>query len=374
MSVLAGPVALLVLLKNFRTDIRSLTLSVWEWAVPFIPFAFVWEFVQFWHNVTLAEPAPLSRIFWGAVIYAGARHLGVTRKQLAYAACIGACVYFAIAMDEFFIQGRERVWGGVYENRFGQFSVWLAGLCFLHFLYREREKADSYLTYFLPLGSFFALVTAVMTGSRGALAAIPVLFFIAPMAGRRNRKLAFIATICLFLIGFTVFLYPPVTTRFFLAFQEFIQYFKESVFSETSIGVRLETWRIAFGILGSHPLLGMGFTSFANLQASHEVSFNIPGAVLLLPDFHSDWGKIIVLGGACLFMSFCISIFLLFKRAASDVYRYWFLLGALIFSFAELFFCNKLGFSFFVSTWALYSASSDNEKYGLLSSGINKFC
>ncbi len=361
MSVLAGPLVLLVLFFNVKNGFRQRAQSACKWAIPFIPFALAWEFIQFWHNLTPIDSTPLTRVFWGAVIYTGARYIGVTKRQLAYAACIGACAYFLIAMDEFFIQGRGRVWGGVYENRFGQFSVWLAGLCFLHFLSRDKDELDPVLTFLTPLSCVFAMIPAVLSGSRGAFLALPALLILAPLADERKRKPAIVATIILFLIMAMALFVPAVNERIILAYREFRQYFDEPVFTETSIGVRLELWRVAFGILFEHPLLGVGFTSFSALQASPINHVAVPDLLRSLPDYHSDWGKMIGLGGGFLLVSFCTSITLLFRRAGTDVYRLWGLFGALMFSLAELFFCNKLGLSFFVSTWALYSAAKDNE-------------
>lgn len=369
MSVFAGPLALLLMLapvKRLREDFKEAALSAWSWGVPFIPFVLAWVFVQLWHGLQPADLAPLSRVLWGAAIYVGACHMGVTRRQLAYAACIGACAYFSIAMVEFFIQDLGRVSGGIYINRFGQFSVWLAGLCFLHFLSGDNAEHDPVLTWLLPVSCALALVAAVLSGSRGALAAIPALFLIMPMISKKNRTTALWTALILLMAIPVVLMFPAAKARAWLAYQEFMQYFNEPVFSETSIGIRLETWRVAFKILAEHPFLGIGFTSFADLHANHENFAVIPHALLILPDFHSDWGKFIGLGGGLLLGGFCISIALLLRRAISDAPRLWSLLAALTFSFAELFFCDKLGFSFFVSTWALYSAAMANDEQASL--------
>ena len=371
MSVLAGPIALLLIfvsVQRLGENFKAVALSAWAWIVPFIPFVLAWAFVQFWHGLQPADLAPMSRVLWGAVIYIGACRLGVTRRQLACVACIGACAYFSISMVEFFIQGLDRVSGGIYINRFGQFSVWLAGLCFLHFLSEDKTKASPIWTWFLLLSCVLALVPAVLSGSRGALAAIPALFLIMPMMSKKSRTMALWAGLFLLMTIPLVLLFPAAKARTWLAFQEFWQYFTEPVFSETSIGIRLETWKVAFQILAEHPFIGSGFTSFAKLQANQESFAAIPQALLILPDFHSDWGKLIGLGGGVLLGGFCVSSVLLLRRALSDVYRLWGLLAALTFSLAELFFCDKLGFSFFVSTWALYSAAMTNDTLALLKS------
>ena len=361
LSVLAGPLVLLLLFFDSENDFRQMVQVAWKWAIPFVPFALTWEFIQLWHNLTPIDSTPLTRVFWGAVIYTGARRLGLTRKQLAYAAGLGACAYFFIAIDEFFVQGRGRVWGGVYENRFGQFSVWLAGLCSLHFMSRKQEKLNFTLTPLLPLASVLALIAAILSGSRGAIAALPTLLIVTLLADKQNQKQAMVATAILFIAMSFTLLFPAVNERFFLAYRELKQYFDETVFTETSIGIRLEMWRIAFGILSEHPFLGIGFTSFSALQMNPMNHVTVPDVLRSLPDFHSDWGKIIGLGGALLLVSLGSTIILLFRKSGSDVYRLWGLFSALIFSFAELFFCNKLSFSFLVSTWALYSAAADNE-------------
>lgn len=364
LSVLVGPLLLVLLLTGLarkRILPQDLGMQIWRWALPFLPFVLAWEFIQLWHQFSPVDSAPLTRVLWGAVIYAGARYVGISRKHLAYAACVGAFAYFAIAMHEWLILGRGRVWGGVYENRFGQFSVLLAGLCFLHFLSRYKEAYGRFLMYFLPMACVLALVAAILSGSRGALAGLCMLLAVVPVVDRQNRKFTVFATLSLLGGCAMALFFPSVRDRALLAVQEVVQYFLESEFSATSLGIRLDMWRIALVLLVDHPFFGFGFTSFSTLSASQIQQINIPSEIMGFADFHSDWGKIMAVGGGLLLLSSVVSLLMLLRRAVIDPYRVWTVLAALVFSLSELFFCNKLGFSFFIVIYSLYAAAADND-------------
>ncbi len=367
LSVLAGPLLLVILLTELsrkRILLQEFGMQIFRWMLPFLPFVLAWEFIQFWHHFSPIDSAPLTRVLWGAVIYAGARYVGVSRKHLAYAACAGAAAYFAIAMNEVLVQGRVRVWGGVYENRFGQFSVLLAGLCFLHFLSQSKEFYGKFLRYLLPLACILALVVALLSGSRGALAGLCVLLIVIPVVNRHNKRFTVFATLALFCAVILSLLHPSVRERTWLAVQEVVRYFSESEFSETSLGIRLELWRIAFALLVEHPWSGAGFTTFSALPLDQIQQLHVPTVLLTIPDFHSDWGKIMAVGGGLLLLSVVVSILMLIRQSWADPYRLWAVLAALVFSLAELFFCNKIGFSFLIAICALYAAAADNAAQG----------
>ena len=131
LSVLAAPVGLLMLLQTPRNEWRGLLLSAWRFSLPFLPFALGWTFAQIWHAYQPADMNPPTRVLWCALLFVGARQLGISYRHLAIVAGIAAVTYCVVAMTEVYGLGRDRAWGGTYENRFGQYAIWMAALCCL---------------------------------------------------------------------------------------------------------------------------------------------------------------------------------------------------------------------------------------------------
>lgn len=111
LSVLAGPISLVLLFLAPRNEIRPLLLSACRWALPFLPFVLAWIFAQVWHANNPMDATPLSRLFWCAVLFLGARLAGISYRHLAIAAGIGAIGYGLVAFVEVYGLGRERAWG-----------------------------------------------------------------------------------------------------------------------------------------------------------------------------------------------------------------------------------------------------------------------
>lgn len=366
LSVLAGPLCLLLLLLAPRSEIKPLLLAAWRWSQPFLPFVVGWTFAQFWHQYNPLDFAPLSRLFWCALLFIGARLVGITHRQLAVVACIAATAYCVIALGEVFLQGRARAWGEVYENRFGQYAIWLAALCVLHAVLGKLQDKSRVLLGCLLVASLLGLFAALLSGSRGALSILPVLMLVLlskTMDWRRGALIALAMTAVLAVVlGGVCYLYNPMCSRLELIYQEAWNYFNEPVFSPTSIGARLELARISLLTWLDHPLLGTGYTSLTQLYATHPALGTPHPAILGIPGFHSDWFQAIGIGGGLLLVSLLTSCVWMFVAAKRDVYRLSFLGFAIVFSFIELFFCNKMGLSLLMVCWALYAAAEQNRE------------
>lgn len=362
MSVLAGPLSLVMLLLFARHERAALLSSAWQWSKPFLPFVAGWTLIQLWHRVDAIDYWQLTRVFWGAVIYLGARWARLTRVHLAYAACAGALAYLVIGSVEVFIMDRPRAWGGVYENRFGQFSVWLSGLCLLHVVFAQQgDRLALWLRSSLLLGSVAGLFAALLSGSRGALLALPALLpIVFVMSKAQRRRLITPSVVAAALVAAAILLHAPTHERLELVWQQTIQYFTQPSFVVTAVGIRLEMARIALQVLSEHPWAGVGFQSFPMLVEKYPSFATIPPPILAFSGFHSDWGHVIAVGGGTLVLALLGSLLLLARRTLGDAFLMWCLLCAVIFSISELFFCNKLGFSYLVSTWALYAAARAN--------------
>ncbi|MGE5385243.1 MAG: O-antigen ligase family protein [Betaproteobacteria bacterium] len=363
LSVLAAPVCLLLIFRASRSELQPLWRETWRWCLPFLPFVAGWMFVQLWHQYTPVDAAPLSRLLWCALIFVGARLAGVNYRHLAIAAGVAAAAYGAMAFWEVFVQGRERAWGRVYENRFGQYAIWVAALCVLHaVLGKPEDRSQKKLAVGLIFGSLLGLFAAILSGSRGALMALPVLMLMLIFKIMDWRRGILVVTGMIAVMGALCYFYSPIYSRFELIYTEIFNYFHDPSFTPTSIGVRLELARVSLVTWFEHPWLGAGYTSLKQLYETHPALGVPPAGVLGIPGFHSDWFQVLGTGGGVLFSCFFATCVWMCAAARRDAYRLSFLGFALAFSFAEIFFTNNLGLSLLMACWALYAAAERNRK------------
>jgi hypothetical protein len=359
LSVLVGPICLFLLLQAHRkSSVTPLLQEALKWAMPFAPFVFCWMFAQLWHQYDPIDVTPFSTTVWCVLLFMGARLVSITRHQLSKIAAYAATAYGLIALGEVFLEGRGRAWGGVYENRFGQYAIWLSALCVLHFfLDTFKSKVFPCILLFAAL---FGLIAAWLSGSRGALAALPMLMTLLSLKSLNWRNGLFAACTVAIVLGAGYSLNSPIYQRFVLMSQEVLQYFNEPTFVATSIGVRFELARVSLMTWFEHPFLGAGYVSIRQLYESHP-SLGVPDpGILAIPGFHSDWFQVIGIGGGLLLLSLLATNIWLFATARQDPYRLMFLGFSVVFSFSELFMTHNLGLGLLMSCWALYSAAECN--------------
>mgnify|MGYP001324527823 CR=1 FL=1 len=362
LSLVAAPLALVLLLRLPLAEMRRELVAALNWSLPFLPFVGVWLLIQAWHQYSPFDANPLSRLLLTALVFVGARQVGVRHRHLAWAAALGAVTYALIAGFEVFIEGRERAWGGVYENRFGQYAAWLTLLCLIHALRAGREGLRRPELAVLIVGAAAGLFAALLTGSRGALLALVVAVFVVLFRSFDWRRVLVLSAALLLALGVACCLYLPFEARIVEAVQEVTQYFSEPVFTATSLGVRLELARVALLAMAEHPWLGTGYTSLAGLYAAHPALGAMPEALQKVPGFHGDWFQAMGMGGGALLLGLLATVAGMAKSAWRDHYRISLLVCALVFGIGELFLCHKMGLSLLMVCWALYAAADQTER------------
>ena len=144
MTVLAGPLAIIILLVNYkRLDLRALLNRAKVFLWPFLPLLLGLGFAVLYHHQDLEFKSTILSVFYGCMIYLAAKELNLSEKQLAYAACIGAVIYFATSIYEVNFIGRERAFGGTYENGFAQFCMMINGFALIYIL-DSTHKCNSF--------------------------------------------------------------------------------------------------------------------------------------------------------------------------------------------------------------------------------------
>lgn len=360
LSVLVGPLCFMLLLIRPREEWREGLRAAWCSVLPFVPFVIGWCVAQVFHGYDPLDLTPLSRVLLAALLFVGARIVGVRYWHLSCAAAVGAFAYGLIACVEVFILERDRAWGGVYENRFGQFAVWLGVLCVLHCQPLTMQRGATKRIWLLCTAFLAALFAILLSGSRGALLALPLAIAFSLARRLSLRQVFNVSFVVIVVCAGVLIASDSMRIRSVLGYQEFTQYFNEETFQGTSVGIRLELARVAVQTLSVKPWLGVGYSSLASLYQDYgQLLGEMPPSIASIPSFHSDWSQAIGIGGSLLLASLMVTILWLFYAARNDVYRTSFVVCALVFSISELFFLHKLGFSLLVATWALYAAAKD---------------
>ena len=362
LNVLSAPVSLILLWQAPRNELATLLQSTWRWCQPFLPFALMWTFAQLWHGYDPSDFNPLTRVLWCALLFAGARLAGVSYRHLSIVAGLGATVYCGVALVEVYGFGRERAWGGTYENRFGQYSIWIAALCFLHVFLGEPKIKSRVHRALLLVAGVLGIIATLLSGSRGALAALFVLIAIALFKSMNWRRGLLVAVAMISAVVAFCILYSPMYVRLELIFKEALAYFNEVSFTPTSIGIRLELYRIAYLTLLDDPVIGPGYTSLKQLYETHP-AFGLPNPELLdIPGFHNDWAQCVGVGGGLLLAGLLVTCVWMGIAAGGSVYLLAFLGFSVAFGLSEIFFTNKMGLSLLMASWALYAAAEQNQR------------
>lgn len=153
----------------------------------------------------------------------------------------------------------NKTFGVVVKDRIAQGTIFTLCLCFLLELATEalkRGQRREALACFALAGAFFLNVVLV-TLSRTALVALPILLAIFGARHLRRRQMALFLS-ALVAIGTLVWLSSPQLRDRVIRVPEEIRLFDHVRSRDTSAGARVEFWRISSKIIGEAPLLGHG--------------------------------------------------------------------------------------------------------------------
>lgn len=168
-----------------------------------------------------------------------------------------SCVIFA-AYQTYTLQ-LPRAFGITSVVPFGGISITLGLMSLAVGLLSSSKR----LKYLMITSFFFGLSASILSGSRGAWLALPICLFTLLLLNPVNwnkRLRVLLGTIFLISISASYFL-PSVQSRIDIAFNEFNDYFNKDVVN-TSIGLRLETWRAAAITISKKPIFGVGEGKF----------------------------------------------------------------------------------------------------------------
>lgn len=382
LSVLAAPVSLLLIGYAAATRQFSLSdglLEGFKWLLPLLPFVFAFWVSTLIHPRTEMHGETFSRVIYGFLLFLAARLLGLRVQHLLWGAFFAGLVYFAIAIYDVFILSPEKINSGykVYSGEggairagggsnpihFGQVTVFLLGVLVLG-IFSGDTKHDAKVALLWLFAIALSVVATLLTLSRGPLLAIIPLallvFYIADQSLKKWISILFFSGVVLAAVMLAT--YPAALSRTMLAWTEAHRYFTEPVFTFSSVGARLEMWRIALLAWSANPWLGVGFISYLQLQADLPMLGIINSAVATHAHFHNDYMQSVVQGGGLLLGGLIATQVSIVFLNRNNIYLVWLVLAWVTFSFIDLLFFKKSMLTMFVSVYALFSAAKVNNE------------
>jgi O-antigen ligase len=362
-SVLAGPLALLYLLAGFRGDWRALAHEALRFVAPFGPFLAASLLALLVHrNAEVGDP--FSRVLWTVPIVLAARRIGLTRTAVFSAAAVGALFYLGAALLDVYVHGMPRAGARVNQVIFAETASLCAGLAFIGAL-GERHISVPTRVFWL-LAGMAGIIAVAMSGSRGPLLTTLWLALLLGVTATRHgsRRAVALAVAAIGLAVAVVWSLLPSSGRLPLAVQEFEAYYGTAQPALTSIGIRLELWRIALTSMPDHWLFGYGYSTLEQLAPQLPALRFLPADLLEgLHHFHADWAHALMAGGVVLLAGLFTTAAALLYQARFDAGRCWLVGAMVIFGLSDLAFFRKPTLTLFVASYGLLLAARNTRPH-----------
>lgn len=367
LTVLSSTAALLILALKWREaggGTRLLRLGA-AFVAPFLPLVAGLAFLALYHQQQMDLGVIVIAVLCASLMYMALQAVPLSERHLAWSAAMAGWLYLIVACYEVFYLGRDRAWGGVYENRFGEFCVLGIGVGVIYVLRQWSRLAWGERAWMA--GSLGATIYAlVLSASRGPFLAFAAL--IVYVVWRNLRKKWFLIALAGGLALAAVVIaqsQSPYMDRVRLAFLEIWRFFEYGNVRGSSVGMRLEFWRIAIETTPLDQFFGKGKMPYAVIAEKFPV---VRDGALYMNEFYTGagvanpWGsdgdmpQLIGYGGYFLLLIYLATFLLLLRAGKLNAYKLWVLSCAFLFGLGEVVFFHRIGFAMVVSCWALASA------------------
>lgn len=200
---------------------------------------------------------PLWEYLLAIFLFVGAIFLKIKRDFYIYGLVVGCISSAVIAVIQYESIGRAA--GFTNAIRFGNLALWMACACLIFLFFVKFNNKQKILIF---LGALLGIVASALSLSRGGwifVLVLPFLFLISMESAERKIKLLFAAFLSSLVLGLVATNIPFVQTRTHSAKNEVSAYFSESPgAAATSVGARLEQWRLAWKMGVEKPWSGWG--------------------------------------------------------------------------------------------------------------------
>lgn len=332
----------------------------------------------------------LVRYGLGALCIVGFSKLTIHPRSIIYGFAVGGVAVAVIALVQYQEAGRAE--GYTNAIRFGNLTLLMGLGCFAASFINFFNKAER---IFFLLSGFGLFVASILSLSRGGwlmFASIPIIAYYMLV---KYKRYAVLFSLSLLVLVLTVIMLPPVNNRIHQAREEIAGYFSDrDKYVETSVGARLEMWRLAILMGEEKPLTGWGEESIKDGRFEYVEKSLAHPFILKYNHAHNDflqmWASRGVIGVTGLLCIYFLPIYLIFKAFKknkdiffplsrfNDLNKLFLVFGILtyfgyfIFGLSDWFFTFVIGRNFYLFTLIAYlSAMLWIRKHGMAESSVN---
>ncbi|WP_120965597.1 MULTISPECIES: O-antigen ligase family protein [unclassified Comamonas] len=196
---------------------------------------------------------------------------GVRMSAVVWGLACGAAGALAIAAYQAGVLKMPRVSGFTNAIQFGGIAMYLGFATWVLALFGRWSKSQ---TTALGILGACAIYASFLSDSRGSWVVVPMLIVAVWCMAWLNgfKRLATVSAVLMVVIGLALAMpaYNKLEQRGSEAVSEVSLYLKEpQKYAETSVGQRLEQWRLALHLIEQRPLAGWGLSGYA--QAKQEM-------------------------------------------------------------------------------------------------------
>jgi O-antigen ligase len=288
-----------------------------------------------------------------------------------------------------------RAGGHTNPIQYGNISFIIGMLCLAGLGWAMLQQRARYWIWFLLCGFVMGMLGSLFTGSRGSWIGLPFCLYILYRCygAEFGRRYVWggIAGVVLAIV--VVFAIPrtEVRMRAELAVSESIEYLKTRN-ANSSIGARMELWRVGVRAAAEHPLLGWGKAGFVAWENREMADGRVDPHISGFDHVHQEWldalAKRGVLGLIVLLVLYALPLrlFSTFVRTAGKRARPYAIAGVLLFvnyicfGFSQVFLSHNSGVMTLAFTtvilWGLLraEASKENAQLPLHVSAVKNHC
>lgn len=316
-----------------------------------------------------------SKYVLGAFCVLGAAAATLRPKVLAYAIAIGCVTSAALAVVQFPVIGRAE--GFTNAIRFGNIAMLMGMFCWILSLARNFSKIEKFILWVSGSAGVFASVLSLSRGGWLILFVLPFIFLFYARDKAVKKKIMLLIVI-LWISLVAVFSFVPLAKeRIAQAETQITGYFEHrDEYAPTSVGARLEQWRLSWRLGWDKPLTGWGLSGIKQGRALYlekgEAHPSIVGISHTHNEFLEMWASRGIIGvlALCAFYLIPIMIFWPKKntlREFSDnnknLYVSLSLIGVMlpvsyfIFGLTDVFFNLAIGHNFYIFSMVFVMAS-----------------
>lgn len=327
-----------------------------------------------------------SKYVLGAFCVLGAAAVTLRPKVLAYAIAVGCVTSVVLAVTQFPVIGRAE--GFTNAIRFGNIAMLMGMFCWIFSLSINFSNTEKFILWICGCAGVIASVLSLSRGGWLILFVLPFVFLFYARNKTAKRKIMLLIVVSWISLGAVFSFVPLAKERITQAETQITGYFEHrDEYAPTSVGARLEQWRLSWRLGWDKPLTGWGVNGIKEGRALYlekgEAHPSIVGISHTHNEFLEMWASRGIVGvlALCAFYLIPMRIFwpknntlTKFSENNKSLYISLSLIGIMlpvsyfIFGLTDVFFNLAIGHNFYIFSMVFVMASiqwlkKNDEKY-----------